>query len=172
MVFKDLSADPTFEEAQAIALKAIKGYEEGTFDQVILFYNHAKNAAEQVLRQETVLPIDASKLAKDVGPAVTGSSITEEKDPEGDIPGSIIFEPSAEDVLDKLLPAYVNTMIYHALIDSAAGEQGARRNAMKSATDNASDMIDTLNRYYNRVRQGAVTTEINEIVGGGSALED
>ena len=63
-------------------------------------------------------------------------------------------------------------MIYHALIDSAAGEQGARRNAMKSATDNASDMIDTLNRYYNRVRQGAVTTEINEIVGGAAALED
>ena len=63
-------------------------------------------------------------------------------------------------------------MIYHALIDSAAGEQGARRNAMKSATDNANEMVETLERYYNRVRQGAITTEINEIVGGAAALED
>ena len=90
----------------------------------------------------------------------------------GEIAGDIIFEPSASGVLDQLLPAYVNTMIYHALIDSAAGEQGARRNAMKSATDNANEMVETLERYYNRVRQGAITTEINEIVGGAAALED
>ena len=63
-------------------------------------------------------------------------------------------------------------MIYHALIDSAAAEQGARRKAMKSATDNASDMITMLDRLYNRVRQGAITTEITEIVGGAAALED
>ena len=63
-------------------------------------------------------------------------------------------------------------MVYHALIDSAAGEQGARRNAMKAATDNANEMAETLTRMYNRVRQGAITTEINEIVGGAAALED
>ena len=73
---------------------------------------------------------------------------------------------------NSLLPAYVRTMVYHALIDSAAGEQGARRNAMKAATDNANEMVETLTRLYNRVRQGAITTEITEIVGGAAALED
>ena len=71
-----------------------------------------------------------------------------------------------------MLPAYVKTMIYHGLVDSAAGEQGARRTAMKSATDNANEMVETLQRFYNRVRQGAITTEINEIVGGAAALEE
>jgi len=64
------------------------------------------------------------------------------------------------------------TRVYHALLDSAAGEQGARRKAMKNATDNASDILTTLTRVYNRVRQGAITTEITEIVGGAAALED
>ncbi len=82
------------------------------------------------------------------------------------------FEPSAEAVLDRLLPAYVRTTLYHALIDSAAAEQGARRNAMMSATDNATEVLETLTRLYNRVRQGAITTEISEIVGGAAALED
>ena len=63
-------------------------------------------------------------------------------------------------------------MVYHALIDSAAAEQGARRKAMKSATDNATEMVATLDRLYNRVRQGAITTEITEIVGGAAALEE
>ena len=72
----------------------------------------------------------------------------------------------------SLLPAYVRTTLYHALIDSAAAEQGARRNAMMSATDNATEVLETLTRLYNRVRQGAITTEISEIVGGAAALED
>ena len=155
--FKDLSADPTVEEADEVAKYAIDGYSAGTVDKVIIVYNHAKNAAEQVLREETVLPVDASAfaVAKD----------------EGKLSGDTEFEPSAEVVLNGLLPAYVRTTIYHALIDSAAGEQAARRSAMKSATDNANEMVDTLTRIYNRARQGAITTEINEIVGGAAALE-
>jgi F-type H+-transporting ATPase subunit gamma len=82
------------------------------------------------------------------------------------------FVPSATAVLDILLPDFVKTRIYHALLDSAAGEQGARRKAMKSATDNASEMINTLMRLYNRARQSAITTEITEIVGGAAALEE
>ena len=69
-------------------------------------------------------------------------------------------------------PLYLRTSIYHALIDSAAGEQAARRTAMHSATENANEMVETLSRVYNRVRQGAITTEISEIVGGAAALED
>jgi len=86
--------------------------------------------------------------------------------------GDIIYEPNEKAVLDSLLPAYVRTIFYHALIDSAAAEQGARRTAMKSATDNATEIGDTLKRLYNRVRQSAITTEISEIVGGAAALEE
>jgi F-type H+-transporting ATPase subunit gamma len=172
MVFKDMSADPTVEEAMAISNHAIDGYTNGEYDQVVLVYNHAKNAAEQQLREEAVLPIDVDGVArKEDLSAIKGKGISDEEgtpDPQSDV----IFEPSSDAVLDSLLPAYVKTMIYHALVDSAAGEQGARRTAMKSATDNANDMVDTLQRYYNRVRQGAITTEINEIVGGAAALEE
>ncbi len=172
MVFKDMSADPTFDEAAAIASKAIDGYIEGEYDKVVLVYNHAKNAAEQMLRQETILPIDAEELAKEEGFSDVAAAGVDGGSTEGVATGDVEFEPDAEGVLASLLPSYVRTMVYHALVDSAAGEQGARRNAMKSATDNANEMVETLERYYNRVRQGAITTEINEIVGGAAALEE
>ena len=70
------------------------------------------------------------------------------------------------------MPAYLKTVIFHALLDSAAAEHGARRRAMQSATDSAQDMLNSLSRTYNRERQGAITTELNEIIGGASALED
>ena len=162
--FKDLSADPTVEEASAIAAYAIDGYEKGELDEVILVYNHAKNAAEQRLREELVMPIDTAALLEK--PAADAEAATSE------LSGDVVFEPSADGVLDRLLPAYVRTTLYHGLIDSAAAEQGARRTAMKSATDNANEMVETLTRLYNRVRQGAITTEISEIVGGAAALED
>ena len=163
--FKDLSADPTVEEASAIAAYAIDGYEKGELDEVILVYNHAKNAAEQRLCEELVLPIDTAALFGEAGDAAEAAGKPE-------LSGDVVFEPSADGVLDRLLPAYVRTTLYHGLIDSAAAEQGARRTAMKSATDNANEMVETLTRLYNRVRQGAITTEISEIVGGAAALED
>lgn len=82
------------------------------------------------------------------------------------------FEPSAEEVLGYLMPAYFRTVIYHALLDSAAAEHGARRRAMQSATDNAKEVLGSLSRTYNRERQGAITTELNEIIGGAAALEE
>ena len=75
-------------------------------------------------------------------------------------------------VLSDLLPYYLEALVYRGLLESAASEQGARRTAMKSATDNASEMITTLTRSYNRARQAAITTEIAEIVGGAAALEE
>lgn len=161
--FANLSADPTVEEATEVAEYAANGYADGSIDEVIVVYNHAKNAGEQKLTEETVLPIDPEAFA-----SAQAQEKAEDEAPEGDVE----FEPSAEGVLDSLLPSYVRTTIYHALIDSAAAEQGARRNAMMSATDNATEMVNTLTRLYNRVRQGAITTEISEIVGGAAALED
>lgn len=161
--FANLSADPTMEEAAQISAYAIDGYAKGEIDEVYLVYNHAKNAAEQQLRQQIVLPVDTSVLDKNTEAVEADQTRLE---------GDTIFEPSAEAVLDHLLPSYVRTTIYQALIDSAAAEQGARRNAMMSATDNATEMVETLTRLYNRVRQGAITTEISEIVGGAAALEE
>ncbi|MFD0703023.1 ATP synthase F1 subunit gamma [Slackia equolifaciens] len=169
--FADLSADPTFEEAKQIADYAVKAYEEGSVDEVVLVYNHAKNAAEQVLREEIILPVDTQAVMA----AAAGSSLdaADAADQSADtVSASLEFEPEPADVLQRLLPAYLRTSIYHALIDSAAGEQAARRTAMHSATENANEIVETLSRLYNRVRQGAITTEINEIVGGAAALED
>lgn len=157
--FAGLSADPTVDEASSIAAYAIDSYTKGEIDEVIIVYNHAKNAAEQQLRQETVLPIDTAAFGG-------------EGDENEVVDNDVIFEPNVNGVLDSLLPAYVRTVLYHALIDSAAAEQSARRTAMMSATDNATEMVESLTRMYNRVRQGAITTEITEIVGGAAALED
>lgn len=158
MEFRDLSADPTMDEARQIAAYAIDRYSANEVDEVYVVYNHARNAADQDLIEEAILPIEPGDL-------VTASD-------ENKAQASYEFEPDPKAVLANLLPAYVETRVYHALVDSAAAEQGARRKAMKSATDNADEMVKTLTRSYNRARQGAITTEINEIVGGAAALED
>lgn len=161
LVYRDMSADPTLGQAREISTYARTEFLAENVDEVVVFYNHARNAADQDLREEVVLPIAADALA---ATEVEEESHAAQATPE--------FEPSAEAVLDNLLPAYVETAVYHALIDSAAAEQGARRKAMKSATDNATAMVASLDLLYNRIRQSAITTEITEIVGGAAALED
>lgn len=156
--FPGLSADPTFEEARRIASFVREGYAKGDFDEVLLFYNHARNSADQDMRCEQLLPVVVQVAGDAAGQDESGEAMFD-------------FEPNEAAVLDRLLPAYVETVVYHALIDSACAEQGARRKAMKSATDNAADIIKTLQRSYNRARQGAITTEISEIVGGAAALK-
>lgn len=196
MQFTDLSADPTMGEAIQLGNFAMERYVDGTYDEVILVYNHARNAGDQVLRAEYLLPVrrivfvDTSRAIPNwLAPMsafvsmvdlnnlqatlATGGKADEEEEKAATDPKSeVVFEPEQESVLWTLLPAYMRTMFYATLIDSAAGEQGARRNAMKAATDNANEMQTNLTRLYNRVRQGAITTELNEIVGGAAALED
>jgi F-type H+-transporting ATPase subunit gamma len=96
---------------------------------------------------------------------------TTEEAPSGPVP-LYEFEPSPEAVLDALLPWYVESRIFHALLDSAAAEIAARRRAMKSATDNANDLLDQLNLEANKARQAEITQEISEIVGGANALAE
>jgi F-type H+-transporting ATPase subunit gamma len=81
------------------------------------------------------------------------------------------LSPSADEILERLLPLYVRNSMYRTMVETAAAEHGARRTAMKNATDNAGDILDTLNRTYNRARQAQITQEIAEIVGGAAALE-
>lgn len=166
MHFEGASADPTFEQAQMIASYICDGYAEGRLDRVEVVYHHARNRVDQVLRVEQLLPLDTEMVALARGPRRN-----EDEAPQR-ISSSFKFVPSASHVLGELVPSYILTVIHQALIDSAAAEQGARRKAMNSATENATAIITTLNRTYNRVRQASITTEINEIVGGASALEE
>ena len=161
--FAGYSADPEFAQAA-----------EGKLDEVFIVYNHAKNAAEQTLVEQQVLPVKEESYVDLLGLKAKEEDVFKsfrEKD-DSAIPGDIDFEPSTESVMSYMMNAYLNNAFYYAMLDSAAGEQGARRNAMKSATDNANEMVSTLERVYNTVRQGAITTEITEIVGGAAALEE
>lgn len=166
MHFEGSSADPSFEQARMIASYVCDEYAAGRLDAVELVYHHAKNRVEQQLRVEHLLPLDPEMVAMAHGPRKN-----EDEGPSR-ISSSFEFVPSAEHVLGKLVPSYILTVIHQALIDSAAAEQGARRKAMNSATENANTIIATLTRTYNRVRQGSITTELNEIVGGAAALEE
>ena len=166
MHFEGSSAEPTLEQARVIASYICDEYERGTVDRVDVIYHHAKNRVDQELRVERLLPLDPKAVALARGPR------RNEDDAPQRISSSFRFVPSAAAVLSELVPSYILTVIHQALIDSAAAEQGARRKAMHSATENATAIIATLTRTYNRVRQASITTEINEIVGGASALEE
>ena len=160
------SDNPSIERARAIASYIEDGFSEGKFGRVDIIYHHAKNRVEQVLREERILPLDPVVLKTARGPR------NNENEAPQRISSAFTYAPSAEHVLSKLIPTYVLTVIQQALIDSAAAEQGARRKAMHSATENATAIISELKRTYNRVRQASITTELNEIIGGAAALED
>ena len=166
--FTGCSAEPTHDQAMRISSFVIDGYTSGAFDRVEICYNHARNRVQQDVVDELLLPVSASELKMPAAPRTKPS--VESVEPKEYT--EFLFDPSPAKVLGYLMPAYIQTVIFHALLDSAAAEHGARRRAMKAATDNANEAITTLNRTYNRIRQGSITTEINEIIGGASALED
>ncbi|QIL46676.1 F0F1 ATP synthase subunit gamma [Vagococcus coleopterorum] len=151
---RGLSDQPTFDEVRKIVKATIQMYETEVFDELYVCYNHHINSISSQFRAEKMLPV--SDL--DAGEAKT---YTEE----------YILEPSADAILDKLLPQYAESLIYGAILDAKTAEHAARMTAMKSATDNASNIIDELTISYNRARQSAITQEITEIVGGAAALE-
>jgi len=156
-VYRDISDKPTFADARSIAAHIIPAYEAEELDAVYVVFNRFKNVAEQKAEIYQLLPIERG--------------VMEQADDVLTLRPEYLFEPNPHSVLERLLPTYVETLIYRALMESAASEHGARRTAMKSATDNASEMITTLTRSYNRARQAAITNEIAEIVGGAAALE-
>jgi F-type H+-transporting ATPase subunit gamma len=155
--YRDMTDKPTIADARSMASHVISGYTSGEFDAVKIVFNRFKNVADQIPEVHDLLPLS--------------QGVVDQETDRLKINPEYIFEPSADAVLERLLPTYIETLIYRALLESAASEQGARRKAMKSATDNASEMITTLTRSYNRARQGAITNEIAEIVGGAAALE-
>ncbi|MFJ4437211.1 F0F1 ATP synthase subunit gamma [Streptomyces sp. NPDC088923] len=155
--------EPTYADAKTVAAPLIEAIEkdtaEGGVDELHLVYTEFVSMMTQTSRDDRLLPLSLDEVKKEAAP-------------EGEILPLFDFEPSAEDVLDALLPRYVESRIYNALLQSAASKHAATRRAMKSATDNAGELINTLSRLANQARQAEITQEISEIVGGSSALAD
>jgi F-type H+-transporting ATPase subunit gamma len=150
---------PAYSDAQAIAHRVAELFVEGDVDRVVLVYNTFESALTQRVTQQEILPIAADILETD-----------EEERHEYAMRGDFIFEPEPEEILERLLPVYVETQVYRALLESTASEQGARMTAMRNASKNAGELIDGLTLDMNRARQAEITQEILEVVGGAEAL--
>lgn len=146
-----VSDQPAFADIKDIASETVKLFIDGQYDELYMYYNHFVSVIQQEVTAKKVLPL---------------TDISNEK-----TTASYEYEPSQEEILETLLPQYAESLIYGALLDGKASEHAARMTAMKNATDNAGELIDSLTLSYNRARQAAITQEITEIVGGAAALE-
>ncbi|GAA3180258.1 MULTISPECIES: F0F1 ATP synthase subunit gamma [Streptomyces] len=157
---------PTYADAKAVAAPLIaavqKDTAEGGVDELHIVFTEFVSMMTQTALDDRLLPLSL------------GTAAGEQEEPAkgGEILPLFEFEPSAEDVLDALLPRYVESRIYNALLQAAASKHAATRRAMKSATDNAEELIKSLSRLANAARQAEITQEISEIVGGAGALAD
>ncbi len=129
------------------------GYSDGSYDGVFVIYNAFRSAISQEVTVDQLLPI----IPKEV--------------PEETVVTGYIYEPNRGDVLNSILPKYVEVQIYRAFVESLASEHGARMSAMDSATQNASDMINRLTLQYNRARQAVITKELVEIISGAESIQ-
>lgn len=145
----DLNADKAFDFTNTL----INRFKAGSIDKIEVVYNQFKNAATQILSNETLLPI-ASKTEQ-----------------SKQVSSDYLFEPSKVAILEDLIPRSLKTQVYRAMLDSLASEHGARMVAMDKATENAGELLGALRLAYNQARQAAITREISEIVGGVAALE-
>ncbi|MSR36876.1 MAG: ATP synthase F1 subunit gamma [Gemmatimonadetes bacterium] len=147
----DIGDSPSLQDAEAIIAPLRQGFVEGRLDAVYLVNSNFKSAMSAPPGTRTILPVPV--------PAEATQS------------DNFILSPSGPVMLDRLLATFVRNQVFTALVENMAAEQGARRTAMKNATDNAGDILEILTRSYNRARQGQITQEIAEIVGGAAALE-
>jgi F-type H+-transporting ATPase subunit gamma len=145
-----LTTKPSFAEAHTLADKAMRRFAEDEIDAVYLIYNEFRSVVSQKMTLARVLPVE---LPQQAGPT------------------DYIYEQPPAEMLEQLLPRYVEMEFYRALLESAASEHAARMTAMEAATSNAADMIDRLTLYMNRVRQASITKEIIEVVSGAAAAE-
>jgi F-type H+-transporting ATPase subunit gamma len=149
--FVGVSDQPSFTDIKNMTSSTVGMFADGTFDEIYIYYSHYISAISQEVMEKKLLPLSDM---------TTTSKLS-----------SYEFEPSAEEILEVLLPQYAESLIYGALLDSKASEHAARMTAMRNATDNAQELIRNYTLSYNRARQAAITQEITEIVGGAAALE-
>jgi F-type H+-transporting ATPase subunit gamma len=150
---------PTYQDAQAIAHRLADDFIAGDIDRVTIVYNAFVSPLVQTVTVSEVLPVPAAVL-----------ETTQDGQAASSHPADFYFEPEPRDILGRLLPVYVETEIYRALLESAASEQGARMTAMRNASKSAGELIDTLTLAMNRARQAEITQEILEVVAGADAL--
>jgi len=148
-----LSDQPSFADIKELANETVQLYSDEEIDELVLFYNHYVSAISQQVTQSKLLPIDDFDKSTSA------------------VDSQYEYEPNEDQILEVLLPQYAESLIYGAILDSKASEHAARMTAMKSATDNADELIDDLTLSFNRARQAAITQEITEIIGGVAALE-
>ena len=154
--FAGVTDRPTYEDARQVAAAVRERFESGELASVDLAFTRYINSAVQEAVVRRFLPLEVE------GDGSSGAGLS----------GDLEYEPSPEGILDELLPRYVESRIFSALLDASASEHAARQRAMKAATDNAEELKTKLTRIMNRARQDAITTEIMEIVGGAEALKN
>ena len=157
--FTGFTDDPRYADAQAIAHRVIELYTNEEVDRVVVIYNRFESALTQTVTEQELLPLSEALLETD-----------EEARKEDALRGDFIFEPEPEQILERLLPVYVETELYRALLESAASKHGAQMTAMRNASKNAGELIDNLTLAMNRARQAEITQEILEVVAGADAL--
>lgn len=155
--YRGVSDVPTFNEVREIVTTVTKMYKDGEFDELYVCYNHFVNRLSNSFHVTKLLPIGGEELVNDG----KHETITAEYE----------TEPSPEVLLQEILPQYAESLVYGAILDAKTAEHAASSSAMRTASDNASDLIADLELQYNRARQSAITTEITEITGGQAALE-
>ena len=153
--YSEVMNEPVFNDAAAIGRKVLDDFAAGKIGEIYLVYTEFKNTVTHVPTWLKLLPVVVSE---------------EEEEDEADKLTLMNYEPEAEEALDLIIPKYINSLIYGGLMQSFASENGARMQAMDSATTNAEEMISTLELSYNRARQGAITQELTEIIAGANAI--
>ncbi|MFV0465857.1 MAG: ATP synthase F1 subunit gamma [Lachnospiraceae bacterium] len=153
----DLMDVPDYTEAAKISARILKQYRDGEIGEILLAYTHFKNTVSHTPTLLQLLPVDIEE--------------TEEEKAEKETMDLIMnYEPTEEEALDLIIPKYVSSLVYGALVEALASENAARMQAMDSATSNADDMIGDLSLKYNRARQGSITQELTEIIAGAQAI--
>ncbi|TYC48940.1 F0F1 ATP synthase subunit gamma [Weissella muntiaci] len=153
--YRGVTDIPTFDEVKDIVKTVTTMYDNEVFDELTVMYNHYVSRITNEFRAEKMLPVQTEGLTVE----------------EGTVFPEYEFEPSPESILAVVLPQYAESLIFGAILDAKTAEHAASANAMSSATDNAKELIDSLNLQFNRARQSAITTEITEITGGMAALD-
>jgi F-type H+-transporting ATPase subunit gamma len=162
--FTGFTDRPAYADARRIAERLMAGYIDGELDQVEIFYNGYISPISQVVRRETLLPLQQATVLED-------SSDEEEESGDSEGPSALVeYEPDPEEILGRLVPDYVEISIYRALLESTASEHGARMTAMRNASENAGELIKDLTLEMNRARQAEITQEIMEVVAGAEGL--
>lgn len=160
--YSEVINEPLYKDAQDIGRAVLDAFTNNELGEIYLVYTVFKNTVSQVPTCIKLLPISKDSTKKEEN--------SSEKSSVDDLT-LMNYEPEAEEALNTIIPKYINSLIYGALVESVASENGARMQAMDSATNNAEEMISQLSLKYNRARQGAITQELTEIIAGASAIE-